>query len=214
MELEFDTRWKLAKYEKDKKMVSLQKLEGKRSAFENAQSVMAEYADFQRNQQEQTYQLSLGNMSREELNAYHGNLRLDLKKYERNTIDLQRKTEAVIRKVYEKTEYQEEFFQKGYDNLMSLTEQVVSLKKQLYLLLDSYDSMLQKLKVDLELVEKERANLEEFFLEYVQDINENMEQIDRNSTISIKGKSLKMLKIKVPDWEEHKPFINFICGIM
>lgn len=205
VELEFDTRWKLAKYEKDKKMVSLQKLEEKKSAFENAQSVMAEYADFQRNQQEQTYQLSLGNMSREELNAYHGNLRLDLKKYERNTIDLQRKTEAVIRKVYEKTEYQEEFFQKGYDNLMSLTEQVVSLKKQLYLLLDSYDSMLQKLKVDLELVEKERANLEEFFLEYVQDINENMEQIDRNSTISIRGKSLKMLKIKVPDWEEHKP---------
>lgn len=204
VELEFDARWKLSKYEKDKKVKILQKIEEKKSAFENAQSVMAEYVDFQANQKEQIYQLSLSDMSKEELNTYHGKLRIDLKKYEKNTVELQRKTEAVIRKIYEKAEYQEEFFQKGYDNLMSLTEQVDNLKKQLYLLLDSYDSMLQKLKVDLELVEKERTNLEEFFLEYVQDINENMEQIDRNSTISIRGKSLKMLKIKVPDWEEHK----------
>lgn len=204
VELDFDARWKLTKYEKDKKVVNLQKLEERKSAFENAQSVMAEYVDFRITQKEQVHQLTLEDITKDELNTYHGNLRRDLKKCERNMTELQRKTEAIIRKVYEKTEYQEEFFQKGYDNLMSLTDQVDNLKKQLYLLLDSYDSMLQKLRVDLELVEKERANLEEFFLEYVQDINENMEQIDRNSTITIRGKSLKMLKIKVPDWEEHK----------
>lgn len=204
VELEFEARKKLTEYDKDKKVKELHRLEEKRTAFENARSVMAEYEDFKIRENGKEQQLMLGDMSKEELNIYHGNLRRDLKRYEQNRGTLQRKTEDVIRKVYEKEEYQEEFFKKGYENLMSLTEQVENLKKQLYLLLDSYESMLQKLRVDLEVIDKERANLEELFLEYVQDVNENMEQIDRNSTINIRGKNLKMLKIKVPDWEEQR----------
>lgn len=204
IELDFDARYKLTDYEKDKKVTDMKKLEDKKNSFENAKSVMAEYMDFKINHEEQKPQFSVNDMTKDELNVYHGNLRRDLKKCEKNMSELQRKTEDIIRKIYEKAEYKEEFFYKGYDNLMSLTDQVDNLKKQLYLLLESYESMLQKLRVDLELVDKERANLEEFFFEYVYDINENMEQIDRNSTISIRGKSLKMLKIKVPDWEEHK----------
>lgn len=42
------------------------------------------------------------------------------------------------------------------------------------------------------------------FLEYVEQINANIGMIDKNSTISVRGRSLKMLRIQVPDWETEK----------
>ena len=42
------------------------------------------------------------------------------------------------------------------------------------------------------------------FLEYVEQINANIGMIDKNSTISVRGRSLKMLRIQVPDWETER----------
>ena len=49
-----------------------------------------------------------------------------------------------------------------------------------------------------------QKNLEMMFLEYVEQINANIGMIDKNSTISVRGRSLKMLRIQVPDWETEK----------
>ena len=42
------------------------------------------------------------------------------------------------------------------------------------------------------------------FLEYVEQINANIGMIDRNSTITVRGRNLKMLRIQVPGWETEK----------
>ena len=39
--------------------------------------------------------------------------------------------------------------------------------------------------------------------QYVKEVHENLGKIDRNSTITVRGRSIKMLKIKLPDWEEN-----------
>ena len=49
-----------------------------------------------------------------------------------------------------------------------------------------------------------QKNLEMMFLEYVEQINANIGMIDKNSTISVRGRSLKMLRIQVPDWETER----------
>ena len=53
-------------------------------------------------------------------------------------------------------------------------------------------------------IDDEQKNLEMMFLEYVEQINANIGMIDRNSTITVRGRNLKMLRIQVPDWETEK----------
>ena len=41
-------------------------------------------------------------------------------------------------------------------------------------------------------------------MEYVKNIHQNLGKIDRNSTITIHGKEIKMLKIHLPDWKQNE----------
>ena len=60
----------------------------------------------------------------------------------------------------------------------------------------AYENQLEKLKIDLAHIDDEQKNLEMMFLEYVEQINANIGMIDKNSTISVRGRSLKMLQIR------------------
>ena len=52
----------------------------------------------------------------------------------------------------------------------------------------AYENQLEKLKIDLAHIDDEQKNLEMMFLEYVEQINANIGMIDKNSTISVRGK--------------------------
>ena len=42
------------------------------------------------------------------------------------------------------------------------------------------------------------------FLEYIKNVNANIAMVDKNSTINVRGRNIKMLRIQVPDWESEK----------
>ena len=60
-----------------------------------------------------------------------------------------------------------------------------------------------KLMVDIAVVEEERAHVVAALKEYTADIHAQMGRIDRNSSVMVRGKPLKMLKITLPLWEEN-----------
>ena len=62
------------------------------------------------------------------------------------------------------------------------------MKQQIYILLDTYNNMLEKLLANLDNIDKEKCNLEELFLEYVKDMDDNMCRIDKNSSLHIRGR--------------------------
>ena len=146
----------------------------------------------------------LARLSEEELNSCQGRLRRDLRRYTEEREEQKRQTEGLLRELSLKECYQDDFFRKGFNNLLALTGHVPDLKEQLGTLLSSYDTIQKKLEVDLGNIGKERKNVEEILLDYVKDIDDNMRQIDKNSSISVRGRSLRMLKINVPDWEENR----------
>ena len=69
---------------------------------------------------------------------------------------------------------------------------------------DNYDSLMKQLEVDISLVETEKKNVTELLEDYVQNIHKNLEKIGRNSTIKIREKSIKMLKVILPVWEDNE----------
>lgn len=199
---DFEARLKLTGYEREKKLKEIKQISLHLEAFRSTWDVMAEYMDFTINHEVERQ--SLEHISREELNKYQGMLRRDLKTRENERNEQREAFESVIRRFAGKEIYKEDSFKKCFDNLLGLTENVYNAKTQLGVTRASYESILEKLKVDLENVDRERKNIEEVFLEYVKDIDDGMRRIDKNSSIPVRGKSVKMLQILVPKWEDYK----------
>ena len=53
-------------------------------------------------------------------------------------------------------------------------------------------------------MEEEKKRIAELLQEYVHEVHQNLGRIDQNSTISIRDKNVRMLKIMLPDWEENE----------
>ncbi len=110
----------------------------------------------------------------------------------------------LIRGIMSGKTYVDDYFKKTFDSLLSQTASPRNLSRQFEMNRQAYENQLEKLKIDLAHIDDEQKNLEMMFLEYVEQINANIGMIDKNSTISVRGRSLKMLRIQVPDWETEK----------
>ena len=62
----------------------------------------------------------------------------------------------------------------------------------------------KNLKLILQALTMNKKTLKKCFLEYVRSVNANIAMIDKNSTISVRGRNIKMLKIQVADWESEQ----------
>ena len=54
------------------------------------------------------------------------------------------------------------------------------------------------------MVEKEKGKIAGLLEDYVKDVHTNMARIDNNSTITIRERPIKMLRLQIPDWEENE----------
>lgn len=114
---------------------------------------------------------------------------------------LDKEVERIIRKdIY----YTEDFFKKPLEILRELTNSPEDLLENLTTTSNSYRSLMDKLNADIELIEKEKSNVLQNLFDYVYEVHENLGKIDRNSSITLRGRSLKMLRVVVPNWEEHE----------
>ena len=110
----------------------------------------------------------------------------------------------MIREIASGKTYADDYFKKTFESLLSQTASPRNLFRQFEMNRQAYENQLEKLKIDLAHIDDEQKNLEMMFLEYVEQINANIGMIDKNSTISVRGRSLKMLRIQVPDWETER----------
>ena len=68
---------------------------------------------------------------------------------------------------------------------------------------DTQERLMEKLEIDISVVEREKERITELLEDYVREIHSNLGKIDHNSTITIRERNIKMLKIQLPDWEEN-----------
>lgn len=97
------------------------------------------------------------------------------------------------------------------DNSISSLKQMVSSSTpyELYISIEEHINIiymiLDKIKTDLETLEKEEIFIIERYLDIARQYTEEINKIDKNSFISIKGKKLKMMKIKNIKNDESSP---------
>lgn len=206
----FEERKNVRAYDAKVLKDAIQNLKEKKSRLDTLISGMSEYEGISPDiSEEQKAKLCLRipdieQMSDKNLRIYQGEQKRKLMQI---TDGLRKKQDAMdrlIRSISSKEDYADDYFKKTFENLLLQTGQPYQLYQQYEMNHTSYENQLEKLKIDLENVENEQKNLEELFLEYVRDVNSNLAMIDKNSTIRVRDKNLKMLKIQVPDWETQK----------
>ena len=210
-DLEFIKRAKLISIEMQKEKDKLKHCEDKIQSYENNLSNLAEFDHLTTNRSFRfedelagTDKNDLKELETKELVDFRGRLVRDYRRAD----ELKDEKREVLRKCMEeivrKKTYEEEFFKKPIETMLQLINEPQGVLEQLRIILSSFQALLEKLEVDIDIVEKERQKVIEMLLDYICDIHKNLGKIDRNSTITIRERSIKMLKIKLPEWEEQQ----------
>lgn len=207
---DFTKRINLKRYESNAIKREIVRLDGRKNELSAKLSGVAEYADSKPEvSQEKLVEImadipDLESVDKAELEQYHREMKKELISVKDALSRYQNYMAEQIRNIADKKYYEEDYFRKTFASLLTQTGNPDALLQQYNTNKSSYESQLEKLKIDLASIDNEQKNIEEMFLEYIKNVNNNVSMIDKNSTISVRGKNIKMLRINVPDWESEK----------
>ncbi len=140
----------------------------------------------------------------EELSTLRGKLLRDYKAGKEEARKKQRQVEQNLERIMRKECFKEDFFSIPLEKLEEITETPDIFLEQLENILSSYSDLIAKLEVDIAMIGEEKEKVLEILLEYIQEVHRHMGKIDKNSTITIRNRTIKMLKLLLPKWEEQE----------
>ena len=143
-------------------------------------------------------------MSEKELRDFKGMLIRDYNDIIRCVQKYRETLAQTLNKISRQEAFQDASYKTPLENMLKVCDDAAKVLRQLNITLESYDSLMKQLEVDISLVETEKKNVTELLEDYVQNIHKNLEKIGRNSTIKIREKSIKMLKVILPVWEDNE----------
>lgn len=142
-------------------------------------------------------------LSREELRRKKGTLLRDYNNCQERRQQQKDQLTGLLNQMVRREAFAEDFYRKPIEAMLSLTDHAGQVLRQLHTTLQSYESLMEKIQVDISVVEEEKNRIVELLGEYVHEVHQNIAQIDQNATIRIRDKNVKMLNISLPGWEEN-----------
>lgn len=140
----------------------------------------------------------------EELSTLRGKLIRDYKVGKEEAHKKQRQVEQSLERIMRQERFKDDFFSIPLENLEILTAIPDTFLEQLEITLTSYNDLIAKLEIDIAMIGEEKEKVLEVLLQYIQDVHQHMGKIDKNSTITIRNRTIKMLKLLLPKWEEQE----------
>lgn len=177
-------------------------LNGKVRSYEENLTALSEYNELIPAETEEWETISF-DMEAAELRKFKGILIRDYNQKIRDTRQKKEELVQLLNKIVRMEAFQDDFYRKPLEQMLELSGDAGRVLIQLRTTVQSYDSLMEKLEVDISVVEREKERIVELMEDYVQEIHRNLGKIDHNSTITIREKPVKMLRIQIPDWEEN-----------
>lgn len=166
-------------------------------------TALSEYNNFSEDE-EIHFEQDFKKMSEKELRDFKGMLIRDYNDIIRCVQKCRETLAQTLNKIARQEAFQDASYKTPLENMLKVCDDAAKVLRQLNITLESYDSLMKQLEVDISLVETEKKNVTELLEDYVQNIHKNLEKIGRNSTIKIREKSIKMLKVILPVWEDNE----------
>lgn len=150
-------------------------------------------------------QSAMERLSGEELRRKKGMLVRDYNSCQERRQGRKEQLAGLLNQMARREAFAEDFYRKPIEAMLSLLADAGQVIRQLQTTLRSYESLMEKIQVDISVIEQEKERIVELLCEYAYEVHQNLGRMDQNSTIRIRDKTVKMLKITLPDWEEHAP---------
>ena len=166
-------------------------------------TALSEYNNFSADE-EIHFEQDFKKMSEKELRDFKGMLIRDYNDIIKCVQKCRETLAQTLNKIARQEAFQDASYKTPLENMLKVCDNAAKVLRQLNITLESYDSLMKQLEVDISLVETEKKNVTELLEDYVQNIHKNLERIGRNSTIKIREKSIKMLKVILPVWEDNE----------
>ena len=167
------------------------------------QAAFAEYSDFCV-EQPVAWEEDIAQMNAARLREFAGTMRRDYRGKNKELGERKDKLESHLNMLLRKDAYYEDYYRKPLEAMLSVINRADMVLAQLATTIQSYDSQMAKLAVDIAMVEKEKAKIEGLVEDYIKEVHGNMGKIDSNSTITVRERPIKMLRLQIPDWEENE----------
>ncbi|MBP3297805.1 MAG: hypothetical protein J6M27_14610, partial [Lachnospiraceae bacterium] len=145
-----------------------------------------------------------GEWSDEELSEHQAALRKEYRRLSEICERKRRHLEKLLEDLLADERFAQEEYRKSVQALRSQTEQPAETARQLETSIAAYTAGLDKLMVDIELIEREKEEIVGMITDYISEVHEQLGRIDANSTIHLREKPVKMLRIILPVWEENE----------
>ncbi len=148
-------------------------------------TALSEYNNFSADE-EIHFEQDFKKMSEKELRDFKGMLIRDYNDIIRCVQKCRETLAQTLNKIARQEAFQDASYKTPLENMLKVCDNAAKVLRQLNITLESYDSLMKQLEVDISLVETEKKNVTELLEDYVQNIHKNLEKIGRNSTIKIR----------------------------
>lgn len=200
---DFEARKNQLRYQEKETKKAAESLKARIHSYDENLTALSEYSEFPLKEPVE-WEESFVEMNERELRNFKGILIRDYNQMVRDRQSAKERLTQVLNQIIRMDGFQEEFYRKPLEAMLELTDDAQQVLRQLDTTIQSYDSLMEKLEVDISLVEKEKDRIVELMEEYVKEVHRNLGMIDHNSTIAIRERPVKMLKIQLPEWEENE----------
>lgn len=200
---DFDARINQLAYEEEEKRKEEDRISRKINGYEGNLTSLAEYGHLEQKEEVQ-WEQELWEMTRGQLDTFKGEMIRDYKRSLDEARECRNRLVQLLNRILRMEEFGEDFYRKPLESLLELSRDAGQVLVQLDTTVQSYRSLMEKLEVDISIVEKEKAKIIELLEDYLKEVHVNLGKIDHNSTITIRERPIKMLKIGLPEWQENE----------
>ena len=110
-----------------------------------------------------------------------------------------------VQRVADMPQFQEDFYQKPTQAMLKteILSDPKMFQSQLDLAVGAMQTFYQTIAIDIANMDREKKEVAGITRNHVHDVHEQIGRIDRNSTIKVRGRDLKMLRIEAPRWDDN-----------
>lgn len=170
--------------------------------YESCLTALAEYSEFSKVSDIQ-WDVDFKEMTGKELRDFKGILARDYNQSVQKKREQKEALDQLLNRIVRQDIFQEDFYRKPLEAMLELTYDAGQVLAQLDTTIQSYEKLIEKLEVDISMIERERDKIVELLEDYIEEVHQNLGKIDANSTITVRDRSIKMLKLEIPAWEEN-----------
>ena len=200
---DFESRKNQLKYQEKELKNTADKLQKRLHSLDENLTALAEYSEFEKKEPVE-WEQDFIEMNAKELRNFKGILIRDYNQCLKSRQDAKEQLVRVLNQIVREAHFQEDYYKKPLEAMLELAGDAGQVQRQLETTIQSYDSLMEKLEVDISVVEKEKQKIVELLEDYLQEVHRNLGRIDQNSTITVRERAIKMLKIQLPAWEENE----------